>query len=94
VFAALDLTLVANVQCRRDATGRPALLEVNARFPGAMPLTVASGVNMPRLFLDAVLGRPLPASVEHADMVMVRFLDERFLSVAEVMPELVGAPRR
>jgi carbamoyl-phosphate synthase large subunit len=87
VVAALGITLVANVQCRRDRDGRPALLEVNPRFPGAMPLTIHSGVDMPRLCLDAILGRPLPESVPFHDTTMVRFLDERFLHQSEVVPE-------
>ncbi len=84
VFRAIGLTLVANVQCRRDDAGRPALLEVNPRFPGSMPLTIASGVNMPLLCLDAVLGRPLPASVSHVDTTMVRLLDEVFVDPADI----------
>lgn len=84
VVAALGLTLVSNVQCRRDRQGRPSLLEVNPRFPGAMPLTIHSGVNMPQLCLDAVLGMPLPAMVAHTDETMVRFLDERFTDAATV----------
>lgn len=59
----LGLTYVANVQFKRDAAGKPRLLEVNARFPGTMPLTVAAGVNMPRLALDMALGRELPDHV-------------------------------
>lgn len=91
VVEAIGLTLVANVQCRRDVDGRPALLEVNPRFPGAMPLTVHSGVDMPRLCLDAVLGKPLPDAVPHRDTTMVRYLDERFLDAAEVVRERVAA---
>ena len=56
---------VANVQLRRDADGRPALLEVNPRFPGAMPLTIAAGVDMPSL-----AARPRPRatrSPQHVD---------------------------
>lgn len=85
VFQAVGLSLVANVQCRRDRDGRPSLLEVNPRFPGALPLTVASGVDMPRLCLAAVLGRPLPEAVPHTDKIMVRFLDQRFLDPAELV---------
>jgi carbamoyl-phosphate synthase large subunit len=85
VVRAVGLTLVGNVQCRRDAAGRAALLEVNPRFPGAMPLTIHSGVDMPRLCLDAVLGRRLPASVPHTDRTMVRFLEERFPDPAELV---------
>jgi carbamoyl-phosphate synthase large subunit len=85
VFAAVGLNLVANVQCRRDADGRAKLLEVNPRFPGAMPLTIQSGVNMPVLCLDTVLGHPVPDAVPHEDLMMVRFLDDRFLDPAEIL---------
>jgi carbamoyl-phosphate synthase large subunit len=88
VFAAVGLTLVANVQCRRGRDGRLALLEVNPRFSGAMPLTVHSGVDMPRLCLDTVLGRTLPDAVPFRDVTMVRHLDERFIDAAEIVPTL------
>jgi carbamoyl-phosphate synthase large subunit len=84
VAAATGLTYVANVQFRRDAAGRPALLEVNPRFPGAMPLTVASGVDMPRLALDSLRGRALPPRVGFREVAMVRYLDERFIELGEV----------
>ena len=84
VAAAAGLTYVANVQFRRDENGRPALLEVNPRFPGAMPLTVASGVDMPRLALDSLRGLPLPAHVGFREVAMVRYLDERFIELGEV----------
>jgi len=78
------LTYIANVQCRRDRAGRPALLEVNPRAPGALPLTVASGVDMPRLALDMMRGRKVPDRVEFREVAMVRFLEECFLEVSEV----------
>jgi carbamoyl-phosphate synthase large subunit len=80
----IGLTTVANVQCRRDVLGRPSLLEVNPRFSGAMPLTVASGVNMPLLALSDVLGRPVPAAVPFREIAMVRFLDDRFPTIEEM----------
>jgi len=42
-------------------------------------------VDMTRLCLDAVLGLPLPESVPHRDVTMVRFLDDRFLDESEVV---------
>lgn len=84
VAAATGLTYVANVQFRRDPHGRPALLEVNPRFPGAMPLTVASGVDMPLMALDALRGRPLPTHADFRDTAMVRYLEERFVALGEV----------
>ena len=72
------------MQARRDVAGRPALLEVNPRFPGALPLTMASGVDMPRLALDALRGRPVPEHVDFREVAMVRFLEERFMELGEV----------
>ncbi len=84
VATATGLTYIANVQFRRDAAGRPALLEVNPRVPGALPLTVASGVDMPRMALDSLRGRPLPAHVGFREVAMVRYLEERFIELGEV----------
>ncbi len=84
VAAATGLTYVANVQFRRDPDGRPALLEVNPRFPGAMPLTVASGVDMPLMALDSLRGRPLPEHADFRETAMVRYLEERFVGLGEV----------
>jgi carbamoyl-phosphate synthase large subunit len=84
VAEATGITYVANVQAKRDAAGRPSLLEVNPRMPGTLGLTIASGVDMPRLALAALLGQPLPASLGFRDRAVVRFLDERVLDPAEV----------
>ncbi len=84
VVRCTGLSYIANVQCRRDRAGRPALLEVNPRAPGALPLTVAAGVDMPRLALDAMRGRPVPERVAFREIAMVRFLEERFIELDEV----------
>jgi carbamoyl-phosphate synthase large subunit len=84
VVEATGLTYISNVQFRRDAAGQPALLEVNPRVPGALPLTMASGVDMPRLALDSLRGRPLPNRADFHEMAMVRFLEERFIELGEV----------
>ncbi len=52
---------VANLQFRRDELGRPKLIEINARFPGTMSLTIAAGVDMPHLWLEETLGGEVPA---------------------------------
>jgi carbamoyl-phosphate synthase large subunit len=85
VATAVGLTFIANVQVRRDVAGRPALLEVNPRAPGSLSLTVASGVDMPRMALDAMRGHPLPEHAEFCEKAMVRFLDERFLDLSEII---------
>ncbi|MFF2051312.1 ATP-grasp domain-containing protein [Leifsonia sp. NPDC058194] len=85
VARAIGLTGVANVQLRYSVEGVPALLEVNPRFPGAMPLTIAAGVDMPSLLLDLVLGRPVPASIDFRELANVRFLEDVFLDPADVL---------
>jgi carbamoyl-phosphate synthase large subunit len=91
VAAAVGLTSVANVQVKQDDAGRPRLLEVNPRFPGSMPLTVASGVDMPVLALADALGAVMPKEVPFVPLAMVRTWTETFFDPAEMMtPALDG----
>lgn len=91
----LGVTYVANVQFRDDAGGTPRLLEVNARFPGTMPLTVRSGVNMPCLALDMLLGRTIsPGEMRFDEIGMVRTWQEHFVSVSEIAALELAARRR
>lgn len=85
VARAIGLVGVANVQLRYGHDGVAALLEVNPRFPGAMPLTIAAGVNMPSLALDLALGIPLPARVEFREVANVRYLEDVFLDPDQVL---------
>jgi carbamoyl-phosphate synthase large subunit len=81
----IGLTTVANVQVKEDATGEPALLEVNPRFPGTMPLTIAAGIDMPRLAVEEALGTPIAdGPLPFEDLAMVRFFQERFFSFDEI----------
>lgn len=85
VARAIGLTGVANVQLRRDRAGRAMLLEVNPRFPGALPLTISAGVDIPSLVVDLFLGRELPARVEFREVAAVRFLEDIVVEVDEVL---------
>ena len=81
----IGLTTVANVQVKEDGAGEPALLEVNPRFPGTMPLTVASGVDMPALAIGEALGRPIPdGPLAFEDIAMVRYFEERFFPFDDI----------
>lgn len=82
---AAGLVGVANVQLRYSTGGRPALLEINPRFSGAMPLTIAAGVDMPTLAVDIALGRSVPSRVEFREVANVRFLEDVFLPWDEVL---------
>lgn len=85
VAQAIGLVGVANVQLRRDRAGRAALLEVNPRFPGALPLTIAAGVDIPALVVDLFTGRPLPERLEFRELASVRFLEDVVIDPAEVL---------
>lgn len=86
VARAIGLHGVANVQLRRDPAGRPALLEVNPRFSGAMPLTIAAGADMPSLAVDLALGRALPDYVPIREVAQVRYLTEIDVPLHELLP--------
>lgn len=85
VARAIGLVGVANVQLRRDRNGRAALLEVNPRFPGSLPLTIASGVDIPSLVVDLFTGRELPESLPFREVASVRFLEDIVIDPAEVL---------
>lgn len=81
----IGLTTVANVQVKRASDGTWALLEVNARFPGTMPLTIAAGIDMPALAVREALGETLPdGPLPFAEVGMVRYMTEHFLPFAEI----------
>jgi carbamoyl-phosphate synthase large subunit len=84
VAEATGITYVANVQCKRDYDGAAALLEVNPRVPGTLGLTIASGVDMPRLALAALLGQPVPEALDFRERAVVRYLDERVIDPSDV----------
>lgn len=81
VAFAIGLTGVANVQLRRDAAGRPVLLEVNPRLPGTMSLTVAAGVDMPYWLVIDALGGTVPADLAFREVGVVRTLADRYVPV-------------
>ena len=84
----IGLTGVANVQVKGAADGEPALLEVNPRFPGTMPLTVASGVDMPKLCVGEALGQPIPSgAIEFQPVAMVRMMDAVFMAPEDLRQE-------
>ena len=91
---AVGITGVANVQVKEDANGEAALIEINPRFPGTMPLTVAAGVNMPALILREALGEPMPPGpIPFQELGMVRVFEQHFFPVSELSAlESAAAP--
>lgn len=56
---AMDLEGCSMVEFRRDAEGRPVLMEVNPRMGGSVALAIAAGVDFPQLIRNWKLGRTL-----------------------------------
>ena len=70
---------VANVQFKRAADGVFKLLEVNPRYPGTLPLTTAAGIDMPKLMVDELMGRPVPDRLmPFKEMMVVRYWTEHY----------------
>ena len=61
------------------------LLEVNPRFPGALPLTIAAGVDIPSLVADLFLGRELPVRIPFREIASVRFLEDVIVEIDDVL---------
>lgn len=51
-----------NIQCRLHK-GRPIVFEINARFSGGIPLTLAAGADFPRLLLEMAMGHDVPGAI-------------------------------
>jgi carbamoyl-phosphate synthase large subunit len=51
-----------NVQCR-VVDGRPVIFEVNPRFSGGIPLTIAAGADFPRMLVQLARGRRVEPSL-------------------------------
>jgi carbamoyl-phosphate synthase large subunit len=85
IATAVGIRHMANVQLRRDRRGRPRLLEVNARIPGTVALTIAAGVNMPRHVVRRALGLPVDAvDGRYAEVAMVRLLEDIVVPPGEI----------
>jgi carbamoyl-phosphate synthase large subunit len=91
----IGLSYVANIQFREGACGTPKLLDVNARFPGSMPLTIAAGVDMPNLAIDVLRGRAIdPKALEYRETAIVRTWQEHLIPLDQLAAlELAAATR-
>jgi predicted ATP-grasp superfamily ATP-dependent carboligase len=71
---ALDLEGYCEVEFRRDATGRPLLMEINARLSGSIEVAIRSGVPFPALLWQWAAGEPLAAVPGYQTGVKMRYL--------------------
>ena len=86
--AAVGLTGPACVQGFLSPDGSVTIIEINPRFSGGLPLTLASGADVVTAYLGGILnpGRPLPAIGYAAGVRMLRYFSEVFETVADAEP--------
>lgn len=51
-----------NIQCR-IVEGAPTVFEINPRFSGGIPLTIAAGADFPRMLVELARGRRVPPQI-------------------------------
>jgi len=74
-------------QCRRGADGEsPRFFEINPRFGGGSPLSIAAGANLPLYLLQEVMGRPITAKLgEFTDkLLMLRYDDALYVQADDI----------
>jgi len=78
---AIKLEGPCEVEFRRDAVGRPLLMEINARLAGTIENAVRSGVDFPLMIWEWTTGQPVNPVMEYKAGVRTRWLagDVRWL---------------
>lgn len=70
-------------QCRRDKKNRPRFFEINPRFGGGAPLSIAAGANLPLYLLEEILALPITGEIgkftDH--LLMMRYDDAVFAQI-------------
>jgi len=77
-------------QCKREAGGRPRFFEVNPRFGGGSPLSIAAGANLPRYVLQEILGKPIDKKIDFQENLMMMRYDQAVFSVEKKPESLPG----
>ena len=60
---ALPFVGAINIQCRM-VNGRPIVFEINPRFSGGIPLTIAAGADFPRMIVALARGRRVAPALD------------------------------
>lgn len=63
---AFEFRGAVNIQCRQRH-GSPTVFEINPRYSGGIPLTIAAGADFPKLMLEMTLGRSVRPAVGQFD---------------------------
>jgi predicted ATP-grasp superfamily ATP-dependent carboligase len=97
LVAELGLDGYSEVEFRRDADGRPALMEINPRLSASVELAVRAGVPFPRLLHDWASGEPLQETSGYRTGLRMRWLGGDLSWLKSVLTQPSGPdvpPRR
>jgi predicted ATP-grasp superfamily ATP-dependent carboligase len=78
---AIGLEGYSQIEFRRDANGRPVLMEINPRLSGSVELASRSGVDFPSMIWQWASGSPVSGGTKYRSGVRLRWLtgDGRWL---------------
>jgi carbamoyl-phosphate synthase large subunit len=81
-----------NIQCRVVA-GRPVMFEINPRFSGGIPLTIAAGADFPRMLLQLTRGQRVRPCIGEfrSDLWISNYEESVFLEANPVTGRLCPA---
>jgi carbamoyl-phosphate synthase large subunit len=93
--AVLKFEGACNIQCR-VVDGRPSIFEINPRFSGGIPLTIAAGADFPRMLVELALGRELEPAVGRftPDLWMTSFESSYFVDATRLAAIAEGGRAR
>jgi carbamoyl-phosphate synthase large subunit len=72
--------------------GTPTVFEINPRFSGGIPLTIAAGADFPRWLVELALGREIePALGDFTDDLWMTSFESAFLLQGRALDRLQAA---
>lgn len=83
----IELEGYAEVEFRRDANGKPYLMEINPRLSASVEVAVRSGVDFPYLLYQWALGEPVTHVDGYQAGRMMRYLSGDIVSLVEALEE-------
>jgi cation diffusion facilitator CzcD-associated flavoprotein CzcO/predicted ATP-grasp superfamily ATP-dependent carboligase len=90
LVAELGLDGYSEVEFRRDAQGRAALMEINPRLSASVEIAVRAGVPFPRLLHDWASGEPLVEAHQYRTGLRMRWLGGDLLWLRDVFKQESG----
>jgi len=84
---AIDLEGYSEVEFRRDATGKPRLMEINPRLSASVEVAVRAGVDFPHLLYQWASGQPITRVTGYRTGGWMRYLRGDFVTTLESLAQ-------